>query len=71
MAKILNVHNLEKTYSSGSKKLTVLHDISFEIEERETFAIVGLPGAEKPLCWGFAPAWIGLIPVPYPYAALN
>jgi putative ABC transport system ATP-binding protein len=47
MAKILNVHNLEKTYSSGSKKLTVLHDISFEIEERETFAIVGPSGSGK------------------------
>lgn len=47
MAKILNVHNLDKTYSSGSKKLTVLHDISFSIEERETFAIVGPSGSGK------------------------
>ena len=47
MAKILNVQNLEKTYSSGSKKLTVLHDISFDIEERETFAIVGPSGSGK------------------------
>ncbi|QED36631.1 ABC transporter ATP-binding protein [Antarcticibacterium arcticum] len=47
MAKILNVHHLEKTYSSGSKKLTVLHDISFDIEERETFAIVGPSGSGK------------------------
>jgi putative ABC transport system ATP-binding protein len=47
MAKILNVHNLDKTYSSGSKKLTVLQDISFSIEERETFAIVGPSGSGK------------------------
>ena len=47
MAKILNVHNLEKSFSSGSKKLTVLHDISFDIEERETFAIVGPSGSGK------------------------
>lgn len=47
MAKILNVHNLEKTYSSGERKLTVLHDISFDIEERETFAIVGPSGSGK------------------------
>lgn len=47
MAKILNVHNLHKTYSSGSKNLTVLHDISFSIEERETFAIVGPSGSGK------------------------
>lgn len=47
MAKILKVEHLEKTYSSGSKKLTVLHDISFDIEERETFAIVGPSGSGK------------------------
>ncbi|MDT0690266.1 ABC transporter ATP-binding protein [Salegentibacter sp. F188] len=47
MAKILEVHNLVKSYSSGSKNLTVLHDISFNIEERETFAIVGPSGSGK------------------------
>lgn len=47
MTKILNVRNLEKSYSSGSKKLTVLHDISFEIEEKETFSIVGPSGSGK------------------------
>ena len=47
MAKILNVVNLEKTYSSGSKQLKVLQDISFEVEERETFAIVGPSGSGK------------------------
>lgn len=47
MAKILNIENLEKSYSSGSKKLTVLHDISFEIEEGATFAIVGPSGSGK------------------------
>lgn len=47
MTKILNVRNLEKSYSSGSKKLTVLHDINFEIEEKETFSIVGPSGSGK------------------------
>ncbi|UJH92171.1 ABC transporter ATP-binding protein [Antarcticibacterium sp. 1MA-6-2] len=47
MSKILNVRNLEKTYSSGSKKLTVLHNINFDIEERETFSIVGPSGSGK------------------------
>ncbi len=47
MAKILNVHNLEKSYSSGSKRLTVLRDISFSVEEQETFAIVGPSGSGK------------------------
>lgn len=47
MAKILNVNHLGKTYTSGSKKLTVLDDISFAIEEGETFAIVGPSGSGK------------------------
>lgn len=47
MAKILNVNNLEKSYSSGSKQLKVLQDISFNVEERETFAIVGPSGSGK------------------------
>lgn len=47
MANILNVHNLHKSYSSGSKNLTVLHDISFSIKEKETFAIVGPSGSGK------------------------
>ncbi len=47
MSKILNVDQLGKTYSSGSKKLTVLDSISFEIEEGDTFAIVGPSGSGK------------------------
>lgn len=47
MAKILNVHQLEKSYSSGTKTLKVLQDISFEVEEQETFAIVGPSGSGK------------------------
>ena len=47
MAKILNVHNLGKIYTSGSKKLTVLEDISFDVEEGATFSIVGPSGSGK------------------------
>lgn len=47
MAKILDVYNLTQTYKSGSKNLTVLEDVSFEIEEGETFAIVGPSGSGK------------------------
>ena len=47
MTKILNVRNLKKTYTSGSKNLTVLDDISFSIEEGATFAIVGPSGSGK------------------------
>ncbi|TBW26407.1 ABC transporter ATP-binding protein [Gramella sp. KN1008] len=65
MAKILNVQNLKKSYSSGSKKLTVLHDINFDIEEQETFAIVGPSGSGKTtllgLCAGLDEADSGSI----------
>jgi putative ABC transport system ATP-binding protein len=65
MTKILNIQNLEKTYSSGSKKLTVLHDISFGIEEGATFAIVGPSGSGKTtllgLCAGLDHADSGTI----------
>ncbi|MET7028345.1 ABC transporter ATP-binding protein [Sediminicola luteus] len=47
MTKILNIHNLGKSYTSGSKELTVLQDISFDIEEGETFSIVGPSGSGK------------------------
>ncbi|MEP2280970.1 ABC transporter ATP-binding protein [Maribacter sp.] len=47
MTKILNVRNLKKTYTSGSKNLTVIDDISFFIEEGDTFAIVGPSGSGK------------------------
>jgi putative ABC transport system ATP-binding protein len=47
MVKILNVKNLEKSYFSGSKKLSILKDISFSVEEKETFAIVGPSGSGK------------------------
>lgn len=65
MAKILNVRNLQKTYTSGSKKLTVLDDISFELEEGDTFAIVGPSGSGKTtllgLCAGLDHANSGTI----------
>ncbi len=47
MTKILNVQQLKRTYSSGSKNLTVLDDISFSIEAGDTFAIVGPSGSGK------------------------
>lgn len=65
MTKILNIQNLEKTYSSGSKKITVLHDISFAVEAGETFAIVGPSGSGKTtllgLCAGLDHADSGTI----------
>lgn len=47
MTKILNVRNLKKTYNSGSRNLTVIDDISFSIDEGDTFAIVGPSGSGK------------------------
>ena len=47
MSKILKIHELEKTYTSGTKKITVLQDISFEIEKGDTFSIVGPSGSGK------------------------
>jgi putative ABC transport system ATP-binding protein len=47
MSKILKITGLEKTYPSGNKQLTVLHDISFEVERGQTFSIVGPSGSGK------------------------
>jgi putative ABC transport system ATP-binding protein len=47
MAKILKISELEKTYTSGSKKLTVLTNISFEVEKGSIFSIVGPSGSGK------------------------
>ena len=47
MANILKVKELGKTYTSGSKQLTVLDSIHFELEEGSTLAIVGPSGSGK------------------------
>ena len=47
MAKILKIHELEKVYTSGSKELTVLSNISFEVEKGSIFSIVGPSGSGK------------------------
>ncbi len=47
MTKILNVSHLGKSYLSGNKELTVLHDISFEVSAGATFSIVGPSGSGK------------------------
>lgn len=47
MTKILKINGLEKTYKSGSDELTVLQDVSFEVEKGQTFAIVGPSGSGK------------------------
>jgi putative ABC transport system ATP-binding protein len=47
MSKILKITGLGKTYSSGQKELTVLKDISFEVEKGQSFSIVGPSGSGK------------------------
>lgn len=47
MPKILKIDGLEKTYTSGSKKLKVLQHISFEVEKGQTFSIIGPSGSGK------------------------
>jgi len=44
---MLFAENLTKTYHSGDRSLTVLHDISFDIEDGATTAIVGPSGSGK------------------------
>ena len=47
MSKILKINGLEKTYTSGNKQLTVLQNISFDVEQGQTFSIVGPSGSGK------------------------
>ncbi|MGB5171569.1 MAG: ABC transporter ATP-binding protein [Eudoraea sp.] len=65
MPKILNVHQLAKTYRSGSKELKVLDGISFDIETGDTFSIVGPSGSGKTtllgLCAGLDTADDGFV----------
>ncbi|MBK6265720.1 ABC transporter ATP-binding protein [Marivirga sp. S37H4] len=47
MSSILLVNHVSKTYQSGSKSLTVLNDINFEIKPGSSVAIVGPSGSGK------------------------
>ncbi|QDO94923.1 ABC transporter ATP-binding protein [Formosa sediminum] len=47
MSNILKITGLEKTYSSGNKQLTVLHNITFGVEAGQIFSIVGPSGSGK------------------------
>jgi putative ABC transport system ATP-binding protein len=62
---ILKVSELTKTYQSGSKQLTVLEDVSFEIADGDTFSIVGPSGSGKTtllgLCAGLDKASSGSV----------
>jgi putative ABC transport system ATP-binding protein len=46
-ASVLRVESLTKTFDSGGRTLTVIDDVSFEVEEGETCAVVGPSGSGK------------------------
>ena len=44
---MLEVRNLSKIYTTGDKSLTVLDNVSFKLDEGDTFSIVGPSGSGK------------------------
>ncbi|HVW21505.1 MAG TPA: ABC transporter ATP-binding protein [Opitutaceae bacterium] len=62
---ILSVDRLQKTYATAAGPLTVLHEISFELAEGATLAIVGPSGSGKTtllgLCAGLDRASAGSV----------
>ncbi|MES2731862.1 MAG: ABC transporter ATP-binding protein [Bacteroidota bacterium] len=65
MTNILHVSNLSKSYQSGGRMLTVLHDVNFTLNAGDTFAIVGPSGSGKTtllgLCAGLDRATTGSV----------
>jgi putative ABC transport system ATP-binding protein len=47
MDQVLEVTNLTKSFHTGGRDLTVLHDISFSINQGDTISIVGPSGSGK------------------------
>jgi putative ABC transport system ATP-binding protein len=47
MSAVLEVRSLGKTYASGGRPLSVLRDVSFTLDERDTCAVVGPSGSGK------------------------
>lgn len=54
MSAILQINNLNRQFKSGDKTLTVVNNISFEIEEGTSCAIVGPSGSGKTTLLGLA-----------------
>ncbi|QHS56659.1 ABC transporter ATP-binding protein [Mucilaginibacter sp. 14171R-50] len=65
MENILNISNLNKTYKSAGRQLTILDDINFSISAGSTNAIVGPSGSGKTtllgLCAGLDSASAGTV----------
>ena len=65
MTAVLDVRQLTRTYRSGERDLTVLHEVSFTVEAGTTWAIVGPSGSGKTtllgLCAGLDRATSGSV----------
>ncbi|NUQ25515.1 MAG: ABC transporter ATP-binding protein [Saprospiraceae bacterium] len=64
---MLEVNNLTKTFPSGGRELTVLHEVSFALNAGDAFAIVGPSGSGKTtllgLCAGLDRATSGSVTI--------
>lgn len=47
MSSILSINNLSKTFQTGTRSITVLQDINFDIAENTSISIVGPSGSGK------------------------
>jgi len=69
MNTILDIKRLNKSFRSGGKNLTVLHDVSFSVAEGSTVSIVGPSGSGKTtllgLCAGLDHASSGFVELNY------
>ncbi|MEP2772967.1 MAG: ABC transporter ATP-binding protein [Fulvivirga sp.] len=65
MSNILSLENITKTFKSGNRSLTVLDDVSFDVEEGSSMSIVGPSGSGKTtllgLCAGLDVATSGTV----------
>ncbi|QCR21932.1 ABC transporter ATP-binding protein [Pontibacter sp. SGAir0037] len=65
MSTILEIRDLQKTYHSGDRHLTVLHDVNFSLQAGDTCSIVGPSGSGKTtllgLCAGLDRASAGSV----------